>query len=120
MDILALDCELIHTTSGLELARLTVLDASGTVVMDEFTRPIGAVVDLVTRFSGVQEGDLDKAVLDIDGARRALGAMMGVNTILVGHGLENDLKALRLVHDRLIDTAVVRSPEIPMRRPSAH
>jgi DNA-directed RNA polymerase subunit M/transcription elongation factor TFIIS len=32
--------------------------------------------------------------------------MGGRDCILVGHGLENDLHALRMVHDRVVDTAV--------------
>ena len=28
-------------------------------------------------------------------------------TILIGHGLENDLNVLRLTHDRIVDTAIL-------------
>jgi RNA exonuclease 1 len=34
-------------------------------------------------------------------------AMMTPSTILVGHGLENDLKALRLVHLQVADSALL-------------
>lgn len=29
------------------------------------------------------------------------------DTILIGHSLENDLNALRIVHDKVIDTSVL-------------
>ncbi|OMH85773.1 RNA exonuclease 3 [Zancudomyces culisetae] len=31
--------------------------------------------------------------------------MISKDTILLGHGLENDLRALRIVHENVIDTA---------------
>ncbi|GAA5996747.1 uncharacterized protein JCM10292_003178 [Rhodotorula paludigena] len=109
VDIVALDCEMIYTTSGMSLARVTVLSSSGSVLLDEHVRPPPgvAVLDLNTRFSGVQEGDLDKAALDVPGVRRALAQFVDQETIFVGHGVENDLKALRLVHDKVIDTAIL-------------
>lgn len=111
VDIVALDCELVYTTAGMSLARVTVLSGSGSVLLDEHVRsPTGVtIIDLNTRFSGVQERDLDKAVLDVGGVQRALAQFVDAETIFVGHGLENDLKALRLVHTRVIDTAIVSS-----------
>lgn len=116
VDMVALDCELVYTTAGMSLARVTVLSGSGSVLLDEHVRPPAgvAIVDLNTRFSGVQDADLDKAVLDVGGVQRALAQFVDAETILVGHGLENDLKALRLVHTRVIDTAIVSSND---RRP---
>lgn len=106
-DIVALDCELVYTTSGMALARLTVVDSSGLVILDAHVRPHGSVLDLNTRFSGVKQSDVEMAVLDVVTVREELGKLVGVNTIIVGHGLENDLKALRLVHLTVIDTAIV-------------
>lgn len=60
LTIAALDCELIRTTAGMALARLTVVDEDGSKVFDEFIKPNGMVVDLVTRWSGVTEEDLEE------------------------------------------------------------
>lgn len=112
VDVAALDAELIYTTSGMSLARLTVLSASGSVLLDEHVRPPSSstVLDLNTRFSGVKAGEVESAVLDVAGVRRALAQFVDEKTILIGHGLENDLKALRIVHKQVIDTAIVRTP----------
>lgn len=112
VDICALDCELVYTTAGMSLARVTVLSSTGSILLDEHIRPPTGVtiLDLNTRFSGVQDEDLDKAVLDVNGVRKALAQFVDENTVFVGHGLENDLKALRLVHTRVIDTAIVSCP----------
>ena len=94
------------------LARLTVIGEDGNVVLDEHVRPAGSVLDTNLRFSGVREEDIAKAVLDVAGVREALGTFVGPETVIVGHGLENDLKALRLVHLSVIDTAIVSPLEI--------
>ncbi|UZJ52736.1 hypothetical protein CBS101457_002056 [Exobasidium rhododendri] len=108
-DVLAFDCELVYTTAGMSLARLTVLDESGKVTLDQYVKPRAAVLDYNTRFSGINVGDLQEkeSVVDLDEARRKMVAMMTPSTILVGHGLENDLKALRLVHLKVADSALL-------------
>ena len=44
-------------------------------------------------------------ILNFQETQNRLFEIMSPNTILVGHGLENDLKALRLYHNRVVDTA---------------
>lgn len=48
-DVLAFDCELVYTTAGMSLARLTVLDESGQVTMDQYVKPRAAILDYNTR-----------------------------------------------------------------------
>jgi len=38
LDIAALDCEMIYTTGGFRIARVSVVDASGESVFDEFIK----------------------------------------------------------------------------------
>lgn len=49
-DVLAFDCELVYTTAGMSLARLTVLDESGAVILDQFVKPRAPVLDYNTRW----------------------------------------------------------------------
>ena len=79
--------------------------------------------DLNTRFSGLSLEDIKGAEHDLDAARDELCSIIDENTIIIGHGsvhlhcvnvisdplcrLDNDLKALRLIHTRIIDTAVM-------------
>jgi RNA exonuclease 1 len=37
-DVVALDCEMVYTTGGLRVARVSVIDGSGTTVFDELVR----------------------------------------------------------------------------------
>lgn len=48
-EVLAFDCELIYTTAGMSLARLTVLDQAGKVIMDQHVKPKAAILDYNTR-----------------------------------------------------------------------
>ncbi|EPQ31004.1 uncharacterized protein PFL1_01193 [Pseudozyma flocculosa PF-1] len=108
LDIVALDCELCFTTAGMSLTRLTLISEDGSVILDELVRSRAQVVDYNTRFSGIQPEQYERdAVLDLAGARRAMGRFVGESTILVGHGLENDLLAMRLVHTTVVDTALL-------------
>ncbi|CAD6584729.1 MAG: RNA exonuclease 3 [Tremellales sp. Tagirdzhanova-0007] len=107
VDVVGMDCEMICTTAGISLGRVTVVDEEGAVLLDELVRQTVPILDLNTRFSGIRPGELDSAVMDLEAVRAAACAFIGHNTIIVGHGLENDLRALRLIHDKVIDTAVV-------------
>lgn len=111
----AIDCEMAYTSKGMELIRVTALDwDSGDVVLDRTVFPSGRVLDLNTRFSGVSdlnEGTTLNSVhyptLDFESALTALFEYVGPHTIIIGHGLENDLQTLRLVHNLVVDTAML-------------
>ena len=38
LDVVALDCEMIYTTAGMAVARVSVVDATGKEIFDEFVR----------------------------------------------------------------------------------
>ncbi|KAH8919365.1 hypothetical protein BT69DRAFT_1337362 [Atractiella rhizophila] len=124
LPLVALDCELVHTVRGMSLARVTVIDASGEVVVDEWVRQDeGETIDLNTRFSGIESVEkLEKeAVLDLDGVKMMLEAVgVGRETIVVGHGAENDLRALRIVHERVVDTTQASLPSFHSLPSSLH
>lgn len=102
---IGLDCEMAFTTWGFELIRLTMVDYNTRkVVLDELVKPFGEVLDLNTRFSGVTS--LENAVT-MDKMYDDMFKFIGPKTILLGHGLSNDLNVLRLVHDRIVDTALL-------------
>lgn len=43
LDIVAIDCEMVYTTAGMSVARVSVVDARGDVVFDELVRPTPGV-----------------------------------------------------------------------------
>lgn len=106
---LGIDCEMGYTTKGFELLRISAIDFfSGEEVLDLMVRPYGTVVDLNTRWSGVSS--IGDDALSFTELITLLGSIMDQNTILVGHGLENDLRSMRLIHERIVDTAILFPP----------
>ncbi|KAF9934727.1 RNA exonuclease 3 [Linnemannia zychae] len=103
--VIAMDCEMCYTTGGFELVRISVVDKLGKVIMDELVKPNHQVLDMNTRFSGITS--LDAARLDLLQARDKFLELIDRNTIIVGQSLENDFKVLRLIHTRVIDTAML-------------
>jgi RNA exonuclease 1 len=119
LPLIAIDCEMIETSFGDECARLSVVDASGTVVLDEFYRPIGDIIDLRTGISGITSELIGGASLTSSEVVKSLSRFASRMTIIVGHSLENDFRAMKLIHSRVIDMSLVyhQYPAYP-RKPS--
>lgn len=105
--VFALDCEMCYTKQGLELTRVTVIDSELKVIYDTFVKPEIKVVDYNTRFSGVTEEDLESATITLRDVQAVLLSMFSAESILIGHSLESDLLALKLIHSSVVDTAIV-------------
>ncbi|KAI9854743.1 MAG: RNA exonuclease 3 [Vezdaea acicularis] len=129
---ICVDCEMCYTVHGLELIRLTATDwPTGEEVIDVLVRPLGEILDLNSRYSGVWPSHFTEALAydessvkdtsDESGApiptlrmvpspmaaRTLLFTQISANTPLIGHALENDLNALRIIHPFVIDTVLL-------------
>ena len=135
------DCEMGYTTMGLELIRMTATSwPNGKRLADVLVRPKGEILDLNTRFSGVRPEDYARAapygekadqpdhheapsssklsVVDsIPAARTLLLSYLDPSTPLIGHAIDNDLIATRLIHPSIIDTVLLypHPRGLPMR-----
>ncbi|XP_073542434.1 RNA exonuclease 1 homolog isoform X2 [Phyllobates terribilis] len=105
--VFALDCEMCYTTKGLELTRVTVINYQLKVIYDTFVIPDNKIVDYNTRFSGVTEEDLQNTTITLRDVQAVLLSMFSCDSILIGHSLESDLFALKLIHPTVVDTAIV-------------
>ncbi|KAH7090081.1 ribonuclease H-like protein, partial [Auriculariales sp. MPI-PUGE-AT-0066] len=97
----ALDCEMVGIgPGGVEsaLARVSLVDYHGRVLLDAFVRPREQVTDWRTHVSGVREEDMRNA-REFDDVQKTVAQTLQ-NRILVGHALSNDLSALLLSHSR--------------------
>lgn len=103
---LGIDCEMGFTSHGFELLRISAIDfLTGKDVLDILVKPKGIVIDLNTRYSGVAR--IEPSAVSFERLLEILGKHMNSNTILIGHGLENDLNAMRLIHEKVVDTAIL-------------
>lgn len=107
---LSLDCEMVgcgqpppHERS--QLARVSIVNFHGHVILDTFVRPPEPVTDWRTAISGVRPSDMATAI-PFDSAREQVRALLR-GRILVGHSVHNDLTVLGLKHPRrdIRDTA---------------
>ncbi|CCJ30887.1 unnamed protein product [Pneumocystis jirovecii] len=116
LDAAVLDCEMIYTTGGMELARITIYDICENLLIDKLIKPKNKIIDFNTRWSGIKS--LDNAELSLSDLHNILFTDLKLcsSTILIGHGLENDLIAIRLVHKRIIDTALLFQDEKGLQR----
>ncbi|KAL2204143.1 hypothetical protein CC79DRAFT_1277685 [Sarocladium strictum] len=137
------DCEMGYTVHGMELIRLTATSwPTGEEILDVLVKPIGEILDLNSRFSGVWPEDMAQAKPWVTGdelvpvkdknklpgehrgasnsgqsgikivsspaaARELLFSLISPSTPLIGHGLENDLNAVRIIHPTLVDTILL-------------
>ena len=142
------DCEMGYTVKGLELIRLTATSwPDGAELLDVLVYPIGEILDLNSRYSGIFPEDFANAVPfstndaesekkpshpehaklqgsssggdggkfkkpmrivpSISAARDLLFSLISPETPLLGHGLENDLNAIRIVHPAVVDTVLL-------------
>jgi RNA exonuclease 4 len=79
------------------VARVTLVDWNGNVVMDEFVKQSQEVTDYRTFVSGITVADLENAELTLMECQTRVEELLD-GKVLVGHALKNDLKALGITH----------------------
>ena len=143
--IFGLDCEMVQTGLGAELARITLvewIDGTATnmksneefpcpmnddsnvittkTVFDTLVKPYSTILNYVTDHSGMTPQILDGCIIRLEQVQLALTMILKPNDLLIGHSLENDLHACRYCHETVVDTAVVFRRRSSSRRHHQH
>ncbi|GMI19828.1 hypothetical protein TrRE_jg12967 [Triparma retinervis] len=103
-----MDCEMVGVgTAGKKsvLARVTITDWDGGVLLDTHVKVKERVTDFRTYVSGVRARDVKEGVTFAQAQRMILDRIEG--RVVVGHGLKNDFKAIMMDHPKhmIRDTA---------------
>lgn len=108
LDAYALDCEMVLTTDDrYSLARISVVDWHGKIVMDQLVVPDLPIKNYFTQFSGITEEKLKGVTTRLADIQKDLSELFGPSSILIGHSLESDFNALKMTHPFVVDTSMV-------------
>ncbi|RYP79374.1 hypothetical protein DL769_002998 [Monosporascus sp. CRB-8-3] len=115
-----LDCEMAGVQGGQsEVVSICVVDfLTGEVLVNSLVKPRLPITDWRCNISGVTPAIMSLAVANNqaldgwEGARVELCRHIGEDTVLVGQSLRFDLQALRVVHRKIVDTAILTAEAV--------
>lgn len=131
---IVVDCEMVEVDSTVpvfgnqELVFLSAIDFfTGEVLINNLVKPTQQVKDWRTKVSGVSPALMKSAcaagevIRGWEAARQQLWEFMDVHTVLIGHSLQHDLKALGMLHYNIVDSSILISeavftPSAPTQR----
>ncbi|CAL5444526.1 unnamed protein product [Camellia sinensis] len=120
--MLVVDCEMVLFEDGTEaLVRVCAVGRNLQVKLNELVNPNKAVADYRSESTGLSAEDLDGVTCSLANVQESMKKLLrDGKTILIGHSLNNDLKALKLDYGRVIDTSLIfkHGDEANFRRPS--
>ncbi|KAJ2712208.1 3'-5' exonuclease [Coemansia spiralis] len=106
---LAVDCEMVGAGfkgSRSILARVSIVNFHGHVILDTFVAPMEPVTDYRTWVSGIRKKDLDTGRPFKEVQQQVADLLK--DKVLVGHAVRNDLNALMLTHPPLLTRDTTR------------
>ena len=105
--VFALDCEMCRAADKkFVLTRISVVAWDGEVVLDELVKPDEPIVDYLTQYSGITEAMLAPVTTTLRDIQQRMLGLLDARSILVGHSLDSDVRAMQLTHPFIVDTSI--------------
>lgn len=119
-EMFAIDCEMCKVAGGENaLTRISVVNSNMETVFDTFVKPELEILDYLTQYSGITPALLKDVTTTLGDVQRKLKKIIKPDTIIIGHSLDFDLRAIKLHHDHVIDTSeIFQSSRGPGFKPS--
>ncbi|PKA46278.1 Small RNA degrading nuclease 3 [Apostasia shenzhenica] len=116
--MVAIDCEMVLCEDGTdEVVKICIIDQEMKVKLEKLVKPSKTIVDYRTEITGVSAEDLVGITRSLVEVQESIRKLLKKGTILVGHSLHNDLRALKIEYKRVIDTAYVfKCSDLPAKR----
>ncbi|KAL0915670.1 hypothetical protein M5K25_016105 [Dendrobium thyrsiflorum] len=106
--MLSVDCEMVLCDDGTEeVVKVCVVDKKLMVKLKKLVNPKKSVADYRTEITGVSAEDLVGVTCSLVDIQGFMEKLLKHGTILVGHSVHNDLRALKIAHARVIDTSYI-------------
>ncbi|KAI2513004.1 exonuclease [Fragilaria crotonensis] len=115
---IAIDCEMCETqdpVTGLKnhraLCRLSIVNGDNPeeVLLDTLVKPPWPVTDYRTWVNGIEKKHLENVEFTIQHAQAFLLALCSEETVILGHAVYNDLAAIRMEHQCVVDSSYLFS-----------
>jgi DNA polymerase III epsilon subunit-like protein len=115
LEAVVLDCEMAGVAGGAsEVISICAVDyLTGAVLLNKLVCPTGKVTSWRSSIHGITKATMLAAVASGEvlagwnSARQEVWKLIDDNTILVGHALQHDLDSLRIIHHRVVDSAIL-------------
>lgn len=101
MDVVSIDCEMVGAGSNGSvdiLARVSIVNQKGLILMDKYVKPTDKVTDYRTKYSGIRREDIENAEEFEKVQDEVIDLVEG--KIIVGHAVHNDLRVLFIKHPK--------------------
>lgn len=106
--LISIDCEMVRCEDGSEeVVKVCAVDQNLETLMDLLVKPSKPVINYLTEITGVTAEDLEDVTCSLKDVQKKLKKLLTPSTIVIGHSVHHDLRALKVDHARVIDTAFI-------------
>jgi len=100
-------CEMCYRQQDLEDNQIIFIDMYDNVVYQTYIKPEIEIIDYNSGYNGIYESALEGIQITLPQLQNILKNFIHSNTVLVGHDLGNDLRALRFSHPNCFETSIL-------------